>query len=233
MTQYKEISQEDIAHYTGQDNISGFGRVDTPILQLSGKTGKYSIIKNKEEFELDGVISGVIVKIRKYMQYYPEGGAYRLSTGEGDTQSIVPLWINQPNQKTQVVMRGNFAELKMKYPQLKMCPVLYIVLSEKGDLVKFTVKGKSSMNLFNYYKEFDKDEHIYQFITEFSSIKDEYQGKEFWTATFLKGKKVQDEMAIILKAKELTERLENVEMQFSSKKTENEEEINVEELFEK
>ena len=231
-----DFTPEEIAKYTGQANVSGFAKVNTPILQFNGKTGEYSIIQNKEEFKLGNLITGVVIKVRKCMQYYPDGGAYSLSTGEGEANSIVPLWVRQPNKETQIPMRGTFAELKAKYSMLKMCPVLYIVLEGKGELVKFTTKGKSSSALFNYYQEFDSKEHLHQYITEFSSIKDEYQGKEFWTATFTKGKKADDEMAIIMKAKELTESLENVEAQFSNTKTtekkETEAEIDINSMFE-
>ena len=238
------FSPEQIAHFTGRDNISNFTRANTPILQFSGKTGEYSIVENKEEFKLGNFISGVVIKVRKCMWYFPDGGAYSLSTPDGDAKTIVPLWVRQPNQRTQTPMRGTFTELKAKYPQLKMCPVLYIILEGKGELVKLTVKGKSSSILFNYYQEFDKkkDEYLDQYITEFSAAKDEYQNKKtgeikkFWVAMFTKGKKVEDEMAIILKAKELTEKLESVEIQFSNTKTienkEQETEIDVSSMFE-
>lgn len=190
------MTEENLSDLSGEKNIKQASRYNVPLLRLQGKEGKFHKIiiggEKTEDILIDDKIEGVMLKVRRsYAEFTKEE---RLFTNEHNSwKDNVTLFESKKTEKgitTRMVDSGMAGDLKKKYPGLKMQQSIYFLLQPENEIVKLLVKGKGLSNLFDYWKAFESDEHIYQFITKLNLIEEESPLGPYYAMTFERGKKI-------------------------------------------
>jgi len=155
-------------------------------LKVDENTGKALLVKVESP-------SGVILRPRKSFNFV--GPDYQLFTSEsGNTaKSVFSVFRKQETKKgfsTQIVGQGTPAEIKAKFPELKMTSVLFFLMN--GEIFRLKIKGLSLGNLFSYWKEFSNQEHFFQYLTQLGEEKQKNQFGKFVVCTFTKGARISN-----------------------------------------
>ncbi len=145
-------------------------------------------------------IKGVILKVRRtYFEDSADMQTFTNEVGYGKNEKV-SVFCKTENTKggfnTTFVFSGTTAQVKERYPELKMIQIVYFLLEDTNEIVRLKVKGMSLPALFDYFKSFESYERKFEYITEIGrkSMKMTKNGKalEFFVCTFKKGKRVED-----------------------------------------
>ena len=235
---------------SGEDTIKSAPQYIVPIVKLHGEEGKfYKFITNEDakegekrtiRIELGEQISGVMLKVRRSFSEFTK--SYSRYTNEHNSwKDKVSLFERgTKGGRSQLITEGTIQELREKYPNLKMRQSIYFLLGlaegEDVEVVKLVVKGKGLSYLFDYWKEFKPNEHIYEFetVVGIGEETNEALRKNYFAMSFQRGKKlnVEQEMVVEEKIKEVFEGLEKVEAFYADNKPVVEEEVVEEEGME-
>jgi len=218
-TKVEEVNLDKLADLSGEKDTKLAPTFKLPSLRVNGKTGGYfrTVLKPDGSLETgeDGKAlllevknpTGIILRPRKSFSFI--GRDFQLFTNEGgNTQKANFVVFKKSEGKKgdviQAVGQGTPAEIKTQFPELKMTQILFFLLdTEAGqELCRLKIKGMGLGNLFDYWKEFDSNEHFFQFKTILGEKSDKNQFGKFVKTTFKKGEKVKD----------LTEVKKNLEM---------------------
>ena len=189
-----------------EDDIKQAPKYTLPSVKLNGKEGIfYRTVIEKGQLKLadDGralledlgdEISGTVLKVRKtYFQDDPDSQLYTNEVSSSKNAQV-SVFCKTENAKggfnTTFVFQGNSGEVKQRFPEISMIQVIYFLLEDTNEIVRLKVKGMSLGQLFNYWKEFDPDEHLFEFITLLGSKKDKNKYGTFFVNTFKKGKRI-------------------------------------------
>lgn len=161
--------------------------------------------------------TGIILRPRK--SFSKEGGDYQLFSTEGSVspKSVFTIFKKTDGVKgplINMVGQGTASELKTQFPEIKMNQILYFLLdTEDGhELVRLKVHGMGLCQIFNYFKEFDATEHIFQYKTILSQKADKNQFGKFFVPTFKKGEALTDFTAVKENLELINAKIEAIEL---------------------
>ena len=223
-----EVDVEKLSELSGESDTKSAPKFPLPSLKINGKTGGYYLtVLNKDGSlktgddgkalleEVENPV-GIILKPRKSFNFI--GGDFQYFTNEGGNTPKANFVVFKKTEGKkgdiiQAVGEGTSAEIKTKFPELKMTQILYFLLkTDKGlNLTRFKVKGMSLGNLFEYWKEFSGTEHFFQYYTELGEENDKNQFGKFIKATFTKGETVKDFTEVRESLELIKEKVEAIE----------------------
>jgi len=224
-------TQQQLDEWSGAENTRSAPFYQIPLITFDSGIGQFYLSRKtesgeleKEETELGDKLTGVILKVRVAYGEFAKDNSYRLFTNEQNSKNgNFILTENTKQIGNKIVRRGLIDYLKLKYPNLKMRHILYILLPSKKDVAKLTVKGKSFVNLLEYYAEFGVDEHTRDYFSELGVRHEIYtdekthEEKEYYSITFLRGREVENKEVVAEKIKEIKEAIEKVDEFYSVK----------------
>jgi len=226
-----------IAKLTGEDEVKQAPRYELPIVRFNGNTGKFYKLVPKddgslEQIELGDKIKGVMLKVRRRFSAFTKD--YRLFTNEHNSwkDNVILFEVRKKADGTierRMIDSGKIGELREKYPELRgaMKQIIYFLLEPEKEIVKLIIKGKGLSNLFDFWREFDKDEHIFEYITEIGAKEEVNEaGMRYYANTFGRVEKVEDLDFVVKKIQEVAENIQKVEDYY---KEVEEEEMEIEE----
>lgn len=155
-----------------------------------------------EEIKLGDKVKVVFLKIRRTLQERNAEKVVRWTSEHNTADDYVEL----RSANSQDVISGSAKSLREQYPNLKTIQIVYGLLLEDGKgpkEVKIRIKGASLgsevkaegvMTFYEYLSSFDKskDEHVRNYVTELSAIKEEGK-KTYFCIKFTRGEKLSAE----------------------------------------
>lgn len=213
---------DEIAKLTGEDEVKSAPKYNLPVIRFNGNTGKFYklIMKDDGEFErieLGDKIQGVMLKIRRSFSAFTKD--YRLFTNEHNTwrDNVILFEMRKKADGTmerRMIDSGKIVELREKYPELRgaMRQVIYFLLLPDKEIVKLIVRGTGLTNLFQYWSEFESDEHVFEYVTEVGAREEVNEaGMKYYANTFTRVEKVDDLEYVVEKIKEVAENIQKIE----------------------
>lgn len=213
---------DEIAKLTGEDEVKSAPKYNLPVIRFNGNTGKFYklIMKDDGEFErieLGDKIQGVMLKIRRSFSAFTKD--YRLFTNEHNTwrDNVILFEMRKKADGTmerRMIDSGKIVELREKYPELRgaMRQVIYFLLLPDKEIVKLIVRGAGLTNLFQYWSEFESDEHVFEYVTEVGAREEVNEaGMKYYANTFTRVEKVDDLEYVVEKIKEVAENIQKIE----------------------
>jgi len=179
------INKEELAETMGEGNFRNVQVAKVPIVRLNGETGKVvrqDIDENGKYLppeEIGSDFSGVIIAIRNQLSEF--NPSYVRSSNEYDSpKEMLRLWEAQilkgggAGKRTQIA-EGYQGILREKYQMLRSVRWLYML--SKNEVVKFKIRGSGFTNLFEFFKELDKQKlHSFEVVTSIAA-KEEFNDK--------------------------------------------------------
>lgn len=237
-TKANAISQEDLdemAEMSDEKNTKTAPRFSLASLKINGKEGGYykTVLLENGDLKLDDDgkslleeiknPSGIILRPRKSFQFI--GADRQLFTNEGGNtpNSLFSVFEKKETKKgfsVQMIFKGTPAQLKEKFPQMKMVQIIYFLLDKPNELVKLKVKGMSLGKLFDYWKEFGSNEHLFQFRTILGEEKQKNQFGKFVVSTFKKGEAIKDLAPIKENLELIKTKIEQIEEYYAERDAE-------------
>ena len=205
---------EDLEKLSGEDTVKQRPRYILPVIRLNGKTGTFYKFEKDEEgnvakTDLGKKLQGTILKVRR--TFVGWGKDYSLFTNEHNSWKDKMTLFERKGEAVNMIDVGTSAELRPKYPELKMTQVLYFLLEPEKEIVKLLVKGKGLQNLFDFWDEFKPNEHIYQYLIEIGIEKGKSQLGEYYYTTFARLREVDDLNLIADKIREVAGKISEIE----------------------
>jgi hypothetical protein len=239
------INLSELSDMSGEKNSKQAPKYVLPSLKMNGKDGIFyrTKITKDETLEIgdDGRViledvgdslSGVILIIRR--SYFHNGIDSQLYTNETDNTKNAKINVLSKSETARgftstLVFQGTADQVKQRFPEIGMMQIIYFLLQDTGEIVRLKVKGMSLSQFFSYFKEFEKNEHIFEFITQLGSKKDKNKFGSFYVNTFKKGERVENMAAVETAVRTVYENLMNIEEYYEERTQEpiREEEIPV------
>lgn len=227
----KEVvtSQEEIdemSKSSGEQDVKVAPKYPLASLKMNGNTGKFyktvledgeMVLNAENKAQLDEVDNptGVILKPRKSFAFDEAESQLFTSEGGNKSDSIFSVFQKSPTQKgfsTNLIFQGTPAQVKEKFPGIKMTQILYFLLDQTGEIVRLKVKGMSLGQIFDYWKEFPgANDHLFQYKTILKSKKDKNKYGTFYVNTFTKGEQITDLSEVRVAIDEVKERVGEIE----------------------
>lgn len=237
----EEANVEKMEEMSEENEVKQAPKFTLPSVKLNGKEGIFyrTVIEDdKLKVGEDGRailenlgkdVSGVVLKVRK--TYFQDSPEYQLYTNEvGNSKNAqVNVFEKRENAKggfnTTFVFQGNPGQVKQRFPELSMIQIIYFLLEDTNEIVRLKVKGMSLGQLFDYWKEFDPEEHLFEFVSLLGSKKDKNKYGTFFVNTFKKGKRVSDLKTVQIAMEEVHTNLKAIEEFYKGREVEAEREI--------
>jgi len=206
--------KEDLSKLSGEDTIKQIPKYILPIVRLNGKKGEfYKYVRGEEsgkseEIRLGDKIQGTILKVRRMFVGF--GKEYSIFTNEHNTWKDRITLFERKEGNVAMIDAGTRQELKDKYPELKMTQVIYFLLEPQKEIVKLLIKGKGLANLFEFWRGFKKEEHIYDYVIEIGVKEESSPLGEYFATTFYRVEGVEDEKFIAEKIKEVAGKIAEI-----------------------
>jgi hypothetical protein len=189
---------DELRKLSGEDQVKQPPRLQLPLVRMHGRKGVFTKIalgtSSTTKEELGEKISGVALKVRRTYGFYSK--TRQLYTTENNTQKdyfvLFEQFTNKAGDTTaNKIDEGTGLELKVKHPELKVTQVIYFLLYPTNEIVKLQVKGSSFKNLYAYFGDFGKDEHIFEVVTECGKEDglEDNQGMPYYPMTFIRAGK--------------------------------------------
>lgn len=217
---------KELEELSGEQEVKQRPRYDVPVVRFQGKEGRFlkQIIDekgNRQEIDLGESIQGVMLKIRR--MFLAWGKDYRLFTNEHNSwRDKVLLFEGKKTEEgisIQAIDVGLISDLRKKYPELKMRQLIYFLLEPNNEIVKLQIKGKGLSNLFDYWKGFKPDEHIFQYVTQIQTQQEESPLGPYMTPVFGRLKEVDDIELIASKIREVANKITEIESYYTGQPT--------------
>jgi len=205
---------EDLEKLSGEDTVKQKPKYILPVIRLNGKTGIFYKFEKDENGDIEKIslgdkIQGTILKVRR--TFVGWGKDYSLFTNEHNSWKDKMILFERKEGEVNMIDTGTSAELRPKYPELKMTQVLYFLLEPQKEVVKLLIKGKGLQNLFDFRDEFKSDEHIYQYLLEIRADKEKGKLGEYYYTSFARLKEVDDLDLIADKIREVSNKITEIE----------------------
>lgn len=229
------INHDELSAMSGENEVKQAPKYEVPIIKLNGNEDGFYKPTGKDTREDVENPRGVILKVRRSIRGYLEDEdetAY--FTREHDAWNtkveLMEYKTTKNGRKAKMIAQGTYQELKA-IPELasalSLHMVLYIDLAETHEIVKIDVKGKGCSALFDYFKEFEGNEHIYEYVTKIGSKQETMKrlNKKYYAMTFERGEKMEDEAmdAVADLMKEVNDNIKKVEEYHAKRASEFEE----------
>lgn len=209
-----EVDLDKLADLSGESSIKRVKYI-VPVLKFDGRNGNWNLLTpdSSGQFVAEPVkknIEGVILKVRRAFSAFekiPEGGSIRYFTNEHNsrTDKLVLFERRSSSNRSKMIDEGLIDDLRKRHPSLRMRQNLYFLF--QNEIVKLGVRGKSLASLFSYYKEFEVDEHIFQFVTRIENHEETNEaGMTYFVMDFFKDRK-SDLVEVSTRIQEVAERL--------------------------
>lgn len=153
-----------------------------------------------EEINLGSTIKVVFLKIRRKLVERGDKGAIVRSTSEHTSKNDVVTLFDSKTGKRVV---GVAADLREQYEGLRTVQIIYALLCagpNEPELVRLIIKGASLgseakaenvMDFYRYLGSFRGDEHVWQYQTILSSVREE-GAKSYYVIDFKRGDRLDD-----------------------------------------
>lgn len=222
------IDLDKMIQQSGESNVRPLPKTNYPILKFNGKTSLWTkIVENekngqREIIKIEEPIEGIILKVRRSLEQFSKKDS--LFTNEHNSWKEKIILFQSRQGKITKLDEGISEVLREKYQGLRTRQIVYFLF--EGEVVKLIVKGVSLKEFFDYLREFEANEHLFQIKTLISS--EEIQGEmgSYWTMKFKKGKKINEtELKIVAeKLDKITQEIEQRKEYFTKKEEEKEQE---------
>ena len=167
-------------------------RLDVATVQLNGNTGTFrKVIRSKDGIkteDLGPTVDIVILRIRRQLTEFKNEKFN--STSEHNHPNDTVLYF--PTQE-----KMSSKDLRVKYTGLRTQQILYALLN--NELVRVVVKGASlgsknkpedSMPFYEYLNQYEKDEHIWQYMTSLQARPEKGKLGKYFAIHFEQGQKL-------------------------------------------
>lgn len=194
----KNIDLDKLAEMSGEASVRRF-RYQVPVLKFNGSTGKFSLLTQDDSGKWKATpvkkegIEVVVLKVRRVLASYeklPDGTGLRTFTNEHNSwkDTLTVFEMRKGDTKPRMMDSGSSQDIRNKFPELRLRQSIYCLY--KNDVVKLLVRGKSLSALFDYYKEFEAKEHIFQFVSQLDIHSETNEGGlEYYVMDWKKGPK--------------------------------------------
>ena len=213
---------KDLQELSGEDQVKAPPKFVVPIIKLDGEKNGYNIISKDEKEGLGEFVDAVVLKVRRSITGFTDEISYYSKEHDNwnEEVSLIERRTTDKGMKKQAVDKGTYKQLKEKWGKvIRLNMVLYVWLIEKEMIAKIIVSGKGCNNLYDYFGDFDSNEHIYEYITKFGSNEEtnERLRKTYYAVNFTKAGKVEDMEFIGEKIREVAGSLEKIDRFYKEK----------------
>ena len=219
--------KNELSVLSGEVEVKRPEKFEVPTIKLDGRGTegifyKIEVPQNKgedlEKKDLGDKVKGTILKIRRTLNAYSKQAI--LFTNQHNSWKDEVVLFEYADGKTRMLDKGSVPTIREKYPELRVRQVLYFLTYPDNEIVKFIIKGKGLSSLFDFYKEFEKDEHLFEYVIEVGATKQEGELGDYYFTTFRKVDLVDDLELVANKIKEVAEKIESTEDFYAEKKQE-------------
>jgi hypothetical protein len=226
----EEIKQPDLVEMSGEEGVKSAPKYIVPTIKLNGKEGIFYKIKVEEngtvsKTDLGNTLNLVMLKFRR--KYFAFSNDSSLYTNEHNSwKDNVIVFENRKTQKgtsRKMMNQGSTKEMREQFTELRMMQVIYALY--EGEVVKLLVKGKGLGGLFDYWKEFKSNEHLFEVVSKLGCTEGESQLGSYWYMTFEKGEAVADMEVVSEKMKEVFDNINKIETYYANYKPAEEEAV--------
>ena len=242
-----KVDLEHLSNLSGDKDTRTAPSFKLPSLKLNGRDGGHyrtvldstgELKKNEDGKALLVEVknpTGIILKPRKSFSY--ECPSYQLFTSEGSIspKAVFAVFKKEETKKgfsITMVGQGTAAELKGKFPELKMTQIVYFLLDgdKEEELVRLKVHGMSLGSIFDYFKEFGSNEHFFQYKTVLGQKPDKNQYGKFFVSTFKKSEVVKDFSEVKTNLELINQKISEIEAYAAERNAEQEAMVDSEEI---
>jgi len=234
----KELTEEEVnelADLSGENNVKTPKKLNLATIKLNGKDGKF--YKNEmndegkfEQTEIQEEVTGVVLKIRRVLTAYrkEQGKSYILFTNQHNSwKDKVVLFEKKEGERAKLKDKGMVPEIREKYPELRVRQVVYFLLypGVRNEVVKLVIRGKGLSSLFQFFNEFENDEHLFEYEVKVGVQREEGDLGEYYFNVFEKLGGVSDIELVQEKIKEIASAIEEFDNHYKQKDKEMEEQF--------
>ena len=232
-TRKQGTTQDDInamSDMSGEAELKSAPKYVLPSIRLQGKDGVFNrtIIENDRlkvgddgKALLEDVgkeVLGVVLKVRKtYVDNSPDTQLFSNEVGNGANVQV-SVFSKLENAKGGFTIglahQGTPAEIKARFPEISMVQIIYFMICETNEIVRLKVKGMGLPELFAYWKTFENDEHVFEYITKLGVKSDKNKFGSFFVNTFERGEKVKNLRDVKTAMSEVYEKITEIEDYF-------------------
>lgn len=212
----------DMSKKSGEENIKSAPRYELPTLRSNGKTGRLFLTRKNDagEYVKEDVgeeAAVIMLKVRRIFGAFSKTEIFYTNEHNHwkDKISLFRVDRESDKKKSQLVGSGTIDELKLRCPVLKMKQIVYCMLPQTKEVIKMEVKGKGLSNLYEYWKAFEKDEHIFQFETLVTIMPESGELGDYFAMNFTKADQYPDMDIVSEKMDEVVERIEKIEAYYA------------------
>jgi len=229
MTKKIITSQEDIdamAEDSKENELKRAPKYILPSLKINGSTGKFfrTVIESDGSLALDDEgkalleevksPTGVVLRVRKSFTHNGTDVEMFTSEGGNSPKAIFSVFEKTKTKKgtsLQMIDQGTAEQIKARHSEINMVQIVYFLLDKTNEIVRLKVKGMGLGEVFAYWKEFEGNDHSFQFTTILGQKADKNKFGSFFVNTFKKGAKIEDLTNVKAAQDEVNENIDKIE----------------------
>lgn len=158
-------------------------KFSVPFLQLDGRSGEFTKVKDKVETKLTAPVEFVILKKRRTISSYKP--SLFSTEHERATDKVMLFKKTFANGKTSIGPDsvGNANDLRQANPLLKVHEIVYVL--HEGEVCKLEIKSGSIMDYYAFQKSYaDQQLHGFQITTSIGSVEAENDSGKYYKIVF-------------------------------------------------
>ena len=218
----KKQNLQELTELSGEAGIKQPPKLELPTVRLDGRNGIFYKYINKEgtfeKEELGKEIKGVMLKVRRTFSEFSK--TYRTFTNEHNSwkDKLVLFESKKTERGTSIlpIDEGLIKELRERHPNLRMRQVIYFMFQPTNEIVKLIVKGKGLSNLFEYWKEFETNEHMFQYVSGLKVKEETGELGTYFSVEFEKVEKIEDISEVAEQIFDISEKIKKIEDFYST-----------------
>lgn len=222
--------KEELANLTGEKNMKTPKRLNFATIKLNGSSGLFFKNENQDgEFTQTEMASkevkGTVLKIRRVLTTHKreQGQFITLFSNEHNSWRDEIALFESSEGENKLLMKGSVPETRERFPELRVKQVLYFLPEGEKEIVKLIVRGKGLSALYDFFDEFDSDEHLFEYVISVGIQEEEGKLGVYYYNTFEKKEPVEDIKLVQEKIKEISKMIEEQEEYYKKKEEENRE----------
>ena len=207
-------------------DLAGRPSFDAEIIRLNGKDGGFYTISGQK---LGSEISIIPLRARRILVGFERRNneMIRYFTNEHNHwREVISLFEVKENGSPKFLDTGTSAELKERWPKLRMNQVLYCLLDEK--IIKLMIKGASLANWFVFRDSLE--ERACNYLIKVGQVEEESSLGNYFAMNFKIERKLNEEefKKVIEKIQEVHQKLTKIDNYYKTRGEEIEKEISEE-----
>jgi hypothetical protein len=98
-----------------------------------------------------------------------------------------------------------------------MRQMIYFMIQPSNEIVKLIVKGKGLTYLFDYYKEFAGNEHMFQYVSHLKAKQESGELGTYYSTEITKGEKLANIDDVAKNIRDISEKIKKMEEFYATK----------------